>query len=132
MAHPALLSPCQANLLDQIVSAVQIAFDQNPATDPNLKRQAFDYVNQLRAEPSAWQPCLNIFTKIPRYHDIVRFFALEVVNKAVESGTLDEQGTNIVKEQLMTYLGRSYKMTEGLSQRDEAPVENKIAQTVTF
>ena len=119
-------------LRDQIVSAVQIAFNQNPAADQNLKRQAFDYVNQLRTEPSAWQPCLSIFTKIPRYHDVVRFFALEIVNKAVEGGTLDEQGTNEVKEQLMMYLGRSYKTMEGLSQRDETLLENKTAQTVTF
>ena len=117
---------------DQIVSAVQIAFDQNPAADQNLKSQAFEYVNQLRAEPSAWQPCLNVFTKIPRHHDVVRFFALEIVNKAVEGGTLDERGTNTVKQQLMTYLERSYKTREGLSQRDETSVENKIAQTVTL
>ena len=125
--------PSQLTCLhDQIVSAVQIAFDQNPATGHNLKRQAFDYVNQLRTEPSAWQPCLNIFTKIPRYHDAVRFFTLEIVNKAVEGGTLDESGTNTVKEQLMTYLRRSYSTDEGLRQRDENSVENKIAQTVTF
>ena len=134
MTRPALSTPDQANLRcpDQIVSAVQIAFDQNPAADHNLKRQAFEYVNQLRIEPSAWQPCLNIFTKIPRYHDVVRFFALEIVNKAVEGGTLDEPGTDRVKEQLMTYLQRSYKTVEGLSQRDENSVENKIAQTITF
>ena len=126
--HPAKLTRVPA----QIVSAVQIAFDQNPATDQNLKRQAFDFVNQLRAEPSAWQPCLNVFTKIPRYHDVVRFFALEIVNKAVEGGAPDAQGTNTVKEQLMQYLERSYKTTEGLSQRDETSLENKIAQTITF
>jgi exportin-T len=111
---------------------VQIAFDQNPAVGQNLKRQAFDYVNQLRTEPSAWQPCLTIFTKIPRYHDVVRLFALEIVNKAVEGGTLDEAGTDRVKEQLMTYLRRSYKTAEGLNQREENAIENKIAQTVTF
>lgn len=44
----------------QIVSAIQIAYD--PAADPALKRQAFDYVNQLRQEPSAWQPCLSFYS----------------------------------------------------------------------
>lgn len=118
--------------MNQIVSAVQIAFDYNPASDQNLRRQAFDYVNQLRTEPSGWQPCLAIFTKIPRYSDVVRFFSLEIVNTAVEGGTLDEQGTSTVKEQLMSYLRNSYGTEAGLSQRDETALENKMAQTITF
>lgn len=111
---------------------MQIAFDYNPTADQNLKRQAFDYVNQLRTEPSGWQPCLSIFTRSPRHSDVVRFFSLEIVNNAVEGGALDAQATNTVKEQLMTYLRRSYGSEEGLRQREETAIENKTAQTVTF
>ena len=38
----------------------------------------------------------------------------------------------MVKDQLMTYLRRSYCSEQGLSQRDEVSIENKIAQTITF
>ena len=111
---------------------MQIAFDYNPASDPNLKQQAFEYVNQLRTEPSGWQPCLSIFTKVPRYSNVVRFFSLEIVNNAIEGGTLDEQATNAVKEQLMSYLRKSYGAEESLREREETALENKIAQTITF
>jgi exportin-T len=114
----------------QIISAVQLAW--SPTSDPNLKRQAFDYVNQLRQEPSAWQPCLTIFTQIPKQVEVVRVFCLEIVNNAVQAGVVDQQGLKVVKEQLMAYLQRSYRSTEGATQPDAALIENKIAQTITF
>lgn len=114
----------------QIISAVQLAWD--PISDQNLKRQAFDYVNQLRQEPSAWQPCLSIFTQIPKQAEVVRVFCLEIVNSAVQAGVVDQQGLRIVKEQLMEYLQRSYGGTEGATQPDAPLVENKIAQTITY
>lgn len=114
----------------QIISAVQLAW--TPTSDPNLKRQAFDYVNQLRQEPSAWQPCLSIFTRIPKQVEVVRVFCLEIVNNAVQAGVVDQQGLEVVKEQLMAYLQLSYRSTEGAAQPDAALIENKIAQTFTF
>jgi exportin-T len=116
--------------LHQIISAVQLAWD--PTSNQNLKRQAFDYVNQLRQEPSAWQPCLSIFTQIPKQAEVVRVFCLEIVNSAVQAGVVDQQGLRIVKEQLMEYLKRSYGSTEGATQPDAALIENKIAQTITY
>ena len=114
----------------QIISAVQLAWD--PTSDQGLKRQAFEYVNQLRQEPSAWQPCLSIFTQIPKQAEVVRVFCLEIVNNAVQAGVVDQQGLKIVKEQLMSYLQRSYGSPEGTTQSDAPLIENKIAQTITY
>ena len=114
----------------QIVSAVQIAWD--PRADQNLKGQAFDFVNQLRAEPSAWQPCLSIFTNLPRHPEVVRVYCLEIVNQALQGGFVNEGGMQSVKEELMAYLRDAYK-GGGLDRpRDSSMIENKIAQTVTY
>jgi len=116
----------------QIVSAIQIAYD--PAADPALKRQAFDYVNQLRQEPSAWQPCLSLSTQLPRQPPVIRIFSLETVNNALQAGLVDEQGLKLVKEQLLSYLQKCYgPMSQS---QDETPdsgiMVNKLAQTITY
>ena len=64
--------------------------------------------------------------------EVVRVFCLEIVNNAVQAGVVDQQGLKVVKEQLMAYLQRSYRSTEGATQPDAALIENKIAQTITF
>ncbi|KIX02877.1 uncharacterized protein Z518_08820 [Rhinocladiella mackenziei CBS 650.93] len=116
----------------QIVSAIQIAYD--PSSDPNLKRQAFDYVNQLRQEPSAWQPCLVISLQVPRQPAVIRVFCLEVVNNAVQAGLVDQQDLKTTKEQIMTYLREFYGGS--VAGQDETPdslsIVKKLAQTVTF
>ena len=116
----------------QIVSAIQIAYD--PAADPALKRQAFDYVNQLRQEPSAWQPCLSLSTQLPRQPPVIRIFSLETVNNALQAGLVDEQGLKAVKEQLLSYLQKCYGPTN--QSQDETPdsgiIVNKLAQTITY
>ena len=114
----------------QIISAIQIAWD--PSANQTLKRQAFDYVNQLRQEPSAWQPCLSIFTREPRQPEVVRVFCLEIVNNAVQGGLIDQQGLKLVKEQILSYLQRSYGQGGGDPSPDTGSTENKIAQTITY
>ncbi|RMZ84500.1 hypothetical protein DV737_g1088, partial [Chaetothyriales sp. CBS 132003] len=114
-----------------IVSAIEIAWD--PTVSQSLKRQAFDYVNQLRQEPSAWQPCLSIFTQEPRHIEVVRVFCLEIVNNAVQAGVVDQEGLRAVKDQLLQYLRRSYTTTATPPlPPDTSSIENKIAQTVTY
>ena len=113
----------------QIISAIQIAWD--PAADQTLKRQAFEYVNQLRNEPSVWQPCLSVFVRQPPQAEVVRVFCLEIVNSAVQAGLLDEQGLKVVKDQLLEYLRRSYGTGDGPSP-DSTSIENKLAQTITY
>lgn len=116
----------------QIVSAIEIAYD--PAADPALKRQAFDYVNQLRQEPSAWQPCLSLSTQLPRQAPVIRIFALETVNNALQAGLVDEQGLKVIKEQLLSYLQQCYG--PATQSQDETPdsgiIVNKLAQTITY
>ncbi|RMZ85317.1 hypothetical protein DV738_g61, partial [Chaetothyriales sp. CBS 135597] len=114
-----------------IVSAIEIAWD--PSVTQSLKRQAFDYVNQLRQEPSAWQPCLSIFTHEPRHAEVVRVYSLEIVNNAVQAGLVDQDGLGLVKDQLLQYLQRSYTTTGTPPlPPDTSSIENKMAQTVTY
>ena len=112
------------------MSAIQIAWD--PSANQTLKRQAFDYVNQLRQEPSVWQPCLNIFIRVPQQPEVVRVFCLDIVNNAVQGGLVDQQGLKLVKEQLLSYLQRSYGPSEVAASPDSFSIENKIAQTITY
>ena len=116
----------------QIVSAIQIAWD--PKAPQETKVPAFEFVNKLRQEPQAWQPCLSIFTRLPRHDHVVRVFALEVVNNAIRAGIIDQQGLNLVKEQLMVYLQREYTPQPGnsIDAPDAGSIENKIAQTITY
>ncbi|KAK7900865.1 pre-tRNA nuclear export protein [Exophiala xenobiotica] len=115
---------------DQIVSAIQIAYD--PASDPTLKRQAFEYVNQLRQEPSAWQPCLSISLQIPRQLMVIRVFCLDIVNNALQAGLVDQAGLKTIKDQLMAYLQKSYGSTSEEETPDPGTIVNKFAQTVTL
>ncbi|EXJ88246.1 hypothetical protein A1O1_05176 [Capronia coronata CBS 617.96] len=115
---------------DQIISAIQIAY--HPSSDPALKRQAFDYVNQLRQEPSAWQPCLAISLRSPLQPVVIRVFCLEIVNNAVQAGLVDPQGLKAIKEEVMAYLQKSYAGSSQDSTPDPGTVVNKFAQTITF
>ncbi|KAG9792250.1 Exportin-T [Exophiala dermatitidis] len=115
---------------DQIISAIQIAYE--PSADPALKRQAFDYVNQLRQEPSAWQPCLAISLRSARQPTVIRVFCLEIVNNAVQAGLVDPQGLKGIKEELMAYLQKSYGASGQDSTPDPGTIVNKFAQTITF
>ncbi|KAL1984008.1 hypothetical protein VTN96DRAFT_9693 [Rasamsonia emersonii] len=113
---------------DQVANAIEIAW--NPSSDQAIKAQAFDYLNQLRSDPSGWQVCLSIFTKTPRHSEIVRHVALEVVNSAAQAGLIDLQGLEFVKDSLMAYLRQVYG-SEGTTP-DAANIQNKIAQTITY
>ncbi|RVX69965.1 hypothetical protein B0A52_05800 [Exophiala mesophila] len=115
---------------DQIVSAIQIAYD--PSADQTLKRQAFDYVNRLRQEPSAWQPCLNLSLQVPRHPPVIRIFSLDIVNNAIQAGVVDDQGLKLVKEQLLAYLQKFYTAPAQEGAPDSGNMINKFAQTITY
>ncbi|EGE01769.1 tRNA exportin [Trichophyton equinum CBS 127.97] len=114
---------------EQVANAIEIA--GNPASDQALKAQAFDYISQVRSDPSGWQPCLSIFTKFPRHSEIVRHVALEIVNSATQSGQVDLQGLGFIKDSLMSYLQEMYG-AGATSEPDQANIQNKIAQTITY
>ncbi|KAL2014578.1 hypothetical protein VTN00DRAFT_2103 [Thermoascus crustaceus] len=113
---------------EQVANAIEIAW--NPSSDHALKAQAFDYLNQLRSDPSGWQVCLAIFTKTPQHTEVVRHVALEVVNSAAQAGLVDLQGLGFVKDSLMSYLRQVY-VQDGASP-DPANIQNKIAQIITY
>jgi exportin-T len=112
----------------QVANAIEIA--SNPTSDQAIKAQAFEYLNQLRTDPSGWQVCLSIFTKTPRLSEIVRHVALEVVNSAAQAGIIDLQGLQFVRDSLMAYLRQVYG-SEGANP-DGPAIQNKIAQTITY
>lgn len=114
--------------MSQVANAIEIA--SNPASDQALKAQAFEYLNQVRTDPSGWQVCLSLFTKTPKQSEIVRHVALEVVNSAAQAGIIDHQGLQFVRDNLLAYLRQAYA-AEG-ADPDGAAIQNKIAQTITY
>lgn len=118
-------------ILTQVQNAVEIAW--NPQSEQSLKAQAFDFLNNLRANPSAWLVCLSLFTREPRVSEVVRHVALEVVNNAVQTQQLDQQSTLSVKIGLVDYVRRAYSLSAGESAFLDSPnIQNKLAQTLTF
>lgn len=113
----------------QVANAIQIA--GNLSADPALKSQAFDYLNQVRSDPSGWPVCLNLFTKSPPQPEIVRHASLEIVNSAAQTGLIDLASLAVVRDELMTYLRNVYG-PERSGTPDAPYIQNKIAQTVTF
>ncbi|KKK17427.1 hypothetical protein P175DRAFT_0535543 [Aspergillus ochraceoroseus IBT 24754] len=113
---------------EQVANAIEIA--GNLSSDAALKAQAFDYLNQLRSDPSGWQVCLNLFTKNPPQSHIVRHVSLEVVNSAAQAGLIDLQALGYVRDGLMGYLRQVYGQ-ENVTP-DPPNIQNKIAQTITF
>ncbi|KAL2369001.1 pre-tRNA nuclear export protein [Blastomyces gilchristii] len=114
---------------DQVANAIEIAW--NPSSDQALKAQAFEYLNQLRSDPSGWHVCLSIFTKSPRRSEVVRHSALEIVNSATQTGLVDMQGLGYIKDTMMEYLGQVYGLGPA-AQIDPASIQNKVAQTLTY
>ncbi|PGH17132.1 exportin-T [Helicocarpus griseus UAMH5409] len=114
---------------DQVANAIEIAW--NPSSDQAIQVQAFEYLNQLRTDPSGWHVCLPIFTKLPRHSEVVRHVALEIVNSATQTGLVDLQGLGYIKDSLMDYLRQMYGQ-DSPAQMDPAAIQNKVAQTLTY
>ncbi|KAF4554178.1 Exportin-T-like protein [Elsinoe fawcettii] len=112
----------------QVENAIEIAF--NPSTDPNLKSQAYTFLEQLRTDPSGWQVCLSLFVRSPAPSEVVRHVSLEVVNNAVQTQKLDQQGLQFAKENLWDYVQRQYG--PGSGGVDVTALQNKLTQTLTY
>jgi exportin-T len=122
--------PANKNYLTvKVEKAVQIAW--NPTSDQDLKAQAFDFLNQLRSDPSGGQVCLTLFTTFPKREEIVRHFALDMVSNSIQNSQLDAQSLGYVKNSLMEYIGRIYGGF-GEGEVDSANIQNKLTQTVTY
>jgi len=113
----------------QVENAIEIAW--NASSDAALKAQAFEYINQLRADPQAWQVCATLFTKTPRTSEVVRLVSLEVVNNAVQAQVLEMASLAFLKEALLDYARRTYTGSAE-EQIDPPGLQNKLAQTLTY
>lgn len=112
----------------KVENAIQIA--ANPTSSQELRGQAIEYLNQLRAEGSAWQAALTLFARDPRPTDFVRHTSLELVNNAIQEHRLDEQSLAYIKDTLMGYIHASYVPGSGAA--DTSHIQNKLMQTVTY
>ncbi|GAM83396.1 hypothetical protein ANO11243_013840 [Dothideomycetidae sp. 11243] len=112
----------------QVESAIEVAF--SPTADPNLKSQAYTFLEQLRSDASGWQVCLALFVRSPPPSEVVRHVSLEVVNNAVQSQKVDQQGLEYAKDGLKDYIQRRY--TSSSNQADVPALQNKLTQTLTY
>ncbi|KAJ6186255.1 hypothetical protein N7519_007556 [Penicillium mononematosum] len=110
----------------QVANAIEIAW--NPSSDQTLKSQAFEYLNQLRSDPSGWQVCLSLFTKTPQQTEVVRHVSLEIVNSAAQGGLIDPASLGVVRDSVLAYIRQAYG-PEATASPDAPYIQNKIAQT---
>ncbi|RSL97200.1 Exportin-T [Fusarium ambrosium] len=103
----------------------------NPTSDPALKQQAFEYLNQLKADPQGWQPCTTLFARTPRTEEVVRLVCLEVVNYAVHTQGLDPTSLAFLKDTLLQYCRQTYG-PNAQQEPDAAHLQNKLTQTLTY
>ena len=122
---------CDANsdALAQVENAIEIAW--NPTADPALKEQAFEFLNQLRTDSQGWQVCTTLFSQSPRRSDVVRHVALEIVNNAVSSQSLDQPSLSFLKDSLLDYVKRTYG-NNAQEDTDSPALQNKLTQTLTY
>lgn len=113
----------------QIENAIEIAWDQT--SDQALKAQAFEFLNQARADPQAWQACASLFTRTPQTSPVVRLVSLEIVNNAVHSQGLDGASLAMLKQTLLDYVARNYG-GESQEPADPPHLQNKLTQTLTY
>jgi exportin-T len=99
-------------------------------SDQNLKQQALTFTQQLRNEPSAWQPCLVLFTRSPPASEQVRHFALEIVAANVERLEVDTQSLEYLRGNLVEYVKQIYGQN-GKGKADSPHIQNKLAQVLT-
>lgn len=92
-----------------------------------------EFLQQVKESDDSWQICLGLFVDTPQATEIARIFALDVVSVAVlrryREGK-DLASLQLVQETLVEYIRASYG--SGGSSFDNAAVQNKLAQTMTY
>lgn len=112
----------------QVESAIELL--SNPSADQNLKSQAFDFLNRLREDPSAWQVALPLFTRSPAPSEVVRHVCLEILNNAIQTQRLDQQSLSSIQYNLLEYVQRRYG--PGSTEVDSSFIQNKLSQAITY
>lgn len=113
--------------MHQVENAITIAAD--PTSSPQLRGQALEYLQGLRADSNAWQAGLALFTRDPRPPDVVRHASLDLVNNGIQEHRLDEQSLAYIKDALMTHIRQSYAPGSNLG--DTSHIQNKLMQSMT-
>ncbi|KAI1735563.1 Exportin-T [Xylaria scruposa] len=115
----------------QIENAIEIAW--NPASDNNLKGQAFEYLDRLRYDPQAWQvcqACVSLFTRRQHPSEVVRLVPLEIVNQIIHVQALTPQSLVSLRDVLLEYIRANYTAGQQ-SQPDSVGLQNKLTQILT-
>ncbi|PHH60688.1 hypothetical protein CDD81_1340 [Ophiocordyceps australis] len=113
----------------QVENAVNIL--SNPGADQGLQLQAFDFLNQLRADPTGWQTCTQLFSRSAAASEVARMVCLEVVNYAVHTQGLDAESLAYLKYTFFQYVRQGYG-PEAQRDPDSVPLQNKLTQTLTY
>ncbi|KAF8422384.1 armadillo-type protein [Tirmania nivea] len=117
--------------MEQILQAVDISL--NPGASQDLRRQAMEFLQQVKESDDGWQVCLTLFVENPTVTEIARVYALDVVSGAVlrryREGK-DLSSLQVVQDTLMQYTRESYG--PGSTKFDNAAVQNKLTQTLTY
>ncbi|KAF8471802.1 Exportin-T [Kalaharituber pfeilii] len=117
--------------MEQILQAVDISLNSGASQD--LRRQALEFLQQVKGSHDSWQICLGLFVETPTATEIARVFALDVVSAAVlrryREGK-DFTSLEMVKDTLLNYIRNSYG--PGSTTFDNAAIQNKLTQTMTY
>ena len=91
-----------------------------------------EFLQQVKESPEGWQVCLPLFTRSPKPSAVVRLFALDNVNAAIQNRYfhLNEQHLGYIRTTLMEYVRQEY--TNGSNTADNAAIQNKLSQTMTY
>ncbi|OZJ05156.1 hypothetical protein BZG36_02232 [Bifiguratus adelaidae] len=111
-----------------------VAYALNPTADPGLKQQAGLYCEQVKASPDGWQVCLQLFVRDPKSTPEARFFALQVIEEAVDKRftSLDPSAVGYLQQGLMTYVKREYADIPNNPNLDIPYIRNKLAHAIVL
>ncbi|KAI9591539.1 armadillo-type protein [Syncephalis fuscata] len=122
--------------MDVLEQAVTCALD--PSTDPQVKTQATNYCEQLRASPDGWQLCLSLFIREPKSSQEARLFALQVVEEMLGTrfSELQSEQVDQLRQAFLSFIQHEYmnKDASTTTSTDNEPIflRNKFAHTLVL
>ncbi|KAJ2550280.1 pre-tRNA nuclear export protein [Coemansia sp. RSA 1933] len=116
--------------MEQIEEAVRCALD--PSGAQNIKVQATQYCENIKASSDGWQICLELFTAIPQRAPEARLFALQVVEAMLSNAGANGAGPKLdmVRKTLLEFVSSQYS---GATYHSELPfIKNTLAHTFSL
>lgn len=111
-------------MLNRIQEVVAVA--NSPVADAATRKQALEYLDQVKLEPNAPQVFFSLLSDT-NSDDITRFFALQALTDLVNVPSIDASQLEFIKSAVMDLLRN--KITNDV--RDPEYVRNKIAEMTT-